>query len=47
VRVRLVGVSRKNYDNNSPGYMAHGSSYRNKIFSTQISLELLRVVCRA
>ena len=34
-------VSRKNYYKNSLGYIAHGSSHRNKIFSTQISLELL------
>jgi len=34
-------VSRKNYYKNILGYMTHGSSYRNKIFSTQISLELL------
>src|SRR5215510_8838476 len=37
----MVVVSRKNYDKNSPRYMAHGTSYWNKIFSTQISLELL------
>src|SRR5215813_6535437 len=41
LRVRIVVVSRKNYDKNSPGYIAQGSSYRNNIFSTQISLELL------
>jgi predicted ester cyclase len=41
VRVRIVVVSRKNYYKNSSGYIAQGSSYRNKIFSTQISLELL------
>ena len=34
-------VSRKNYYKNSLGYIAHGASHRNKIFSTQISLELL------
>ncbi len=41
LRVRIVVVSRKNYYKNSPGYIAHGSSYQNKIFSTQISLWLL------
>jgi hypothetical protein len=35
------GVSKKNYYKNSPRYIAPGASYRNKIFSTQISLELL------
>src|SRR5215813_1529586 len=41
LRVRIVVVSRKNYDKNSPGYIAHGSSYQNTVFSTQISLGLL------
>jgi hypothetical protein len=41
LRVRIGVVSRKNYYKNIRGYMTHGSSYRNKIFSTQISLELL------
>src|SRR5262245_39107958 len=43
LRVRIVVVSRQNYDKNSPGYIAHGSSYQNTIFSTQISLGLLKV----
>src|SRR5262245_27964487 len=34
-------VSRKNYDKNVLGYLVHRASHRNKIFSTQISLELL------
>ena len=34
-------VSRKNYYNNSLGYIAYGASSRNNVFSTQISLELL------
>ena len=37
-------VSRKNYYKNAPGDMPHGSSYQNKIFSTQISLELLIMI---
>jgi hypothetical protein len=39
-----VVVSRKNYYKNVPGDMPPGSSYQNKIFSTQISLELLLFV---
>ena len=34
-------VSRQNDYKNSLGYIAHGSSQRNTIFSTQNSLELL------
>src|SRR5262245_57054644 len=45
LRVRIGVVSRQNYDKNSPGYIAHGSSYQNTIFSTQISLGLL-ILCR-
>jgi hypothetical protein len=42
-----VVVSRTNYDNHALGYMAHGSSSWNKIFSTQISMELLTVSVRS
>jgi hypothetical protein len=38
-----MGVSRKNYYKNTLVYMAYESSYWNKSFSTQISLELLCV----
>ena len=40
----MMGVSRKNYYKNTLVYMAYESSYWNKSFSTQISLELLIVV---
>ena len=39
-----MGVSRKNYYKNTLVYMAYESSYWNKSFSTQISLELLAVL---
>jgi hypothetical protein len=41
-----MGVSRKNYYKNTLVYMAYESSYWNKSFSTQISLELL-AICRS
>jgi hypothetical protein len=41
-----MGVSRKNYYKNTLVYMAYESSYWNKSFSTQISLELLTLAIR-